>query len=308
MPNEIIHDLKSKLQHLAIALSQKNRDGERSIRGLERRLNLKPDSLKSAGRRDRWSLDHDVIAVIAEAGQFEPDAPWWIDPDVGVEQRRYTVKEGYRGRDTAENFKRNMRVGLGLDATVKLRLQPGQPQLLDSNLVTFEIFQGGQAVDEGEPLSLLASVVAPAVPGTNGVKVGFSSLRIRIMFKGAGLSSAAWLGRPRAKLGLAQIEMMGGELTPVWTLDQSPGVLNGDYTTQNEPLCEVRGAKPDDEFVGEVAFRQSEPGAILTITGSPVTAETEAILRILHEREIPGSTDTFGWKTLGRQTIRVGQK
>lgn len=144
MPNEIIHDLGAKLVALAEALAEVGNDAGGSLRGLERRLGLPQDRLKSAARRERWSLHPDIIAVLAKAGSFKPDDYWWVDRRMKPGHRLMTIPEGYKGRDRADLFKRKVRVALGLDASVKLKLEPEKPQTLEGNLLTFELFASGQ--------------------------------------------------------------------------------------------------------------------------------------------------------------------
>jgi hypothetical protein len=301
-----IHALDQKIRVIAEVFCElgKLRSGSRS--DFANLAGLDYDALKTAWRFGR--LSPDLEQKIADAAGFETVDPAWVDESIDPTTRGRSDDPAYPGRDTVSNFRSMLRCRLDLPGSgTPVRIVNERPQLIDRNLAAFSIDDSGQGATLGEPAPVFLSIIVERGYHPKGIEYGFRRMRFRFVFEEQSQS------RIRRRLGEsdvveingAALEVRGSEHDPEWFLHVEASVLEGEYASREHPLCVLEGFQLDEEFTAEISVRPMD-GSLLKIDGSALhDLHKRRVIEHLCARRLPGSSDSQGWISLGRQQLRV---
>lgn len=299
------HALEWKVRIMAETLSEAGKISSPSRREFARFADIDYDTLKAAWRSGR--LSNELEAKLALAAEFDPSDLSWIDENV-LPSQRSAAGPSYPGRDTVAAFRSMLRRRHGFTGTgIFVRVVNDRPQLLDSNLATFSVEDSGQGAIAGEPAPLFFSIVVEPGFDPKGIHYGFQRVRLRLVLDPA--TTTRIVDRlaqdKKVEIKNAVLEVRGGEHFPEWFLHVQGTVLDGEYSSRNEPLCVLTGASIGEELRADIAVRPMD-GTLVAVDGAPLPDLLKRrIVEILCAKKLPGSTDTQGWISLGLQRLRI---
>lgn len=301
-----IHSLQRKVRIMAETLYELGKLKTPSIPSFAKFVDVDYDTLKTAWRSGRISLD--LQEKMAKAAGFSTSDSSWLDSDIDPALRSATDGLTYPGRDSAAAFRTMLRRQSELPgAGTLVRIRNERPDLVDSNLASFSVADSGQGALLGDSNPLFLSIVLEPGFHPKGIKYGFQRVRLRLAFgKQSQVRLKERLGHGSAvRINGATLEVRGGEHYPEWFLQVPEAVLKGEYITADDPLCVLADSQLGEEFSAEIAVRPMD-GTVVALDGRPLLeAQKKHIIELLCLKRLPGASDTQGWISLGIQRLRV---
>jgi hypothetical protein len=301
-----IHALEKKIWVIAETFCELGRMQRASRKQFAIGAGIDYDALKTAWAAGRISVE--LERKIADSAGFDPADPTWVDQNVDPILRGASDNDRYVGRDTAVNFRAMLRRRLDLPGTGTLvRVVNDRPHLADSNLATFSVDDSGQGGLLGDPAPMFLSVVLDRGYLPSGVVYGFRRMRFRFVFdEDSPTRVRQRLGKEKVvEINGATITERGTEHHPEWVLAVDTAILEGEYASRAHPLCVLEGSPLGEEFTAELSVRPMD-GSLLGVQGGPLSdISKRRIIAHLCAARLPGTPDTQGWVSLGRQRLRV---
>ena len=298
-----VHGLQKKIRIIAETLCEIGKLSAPSPRAFATFAKIEYDTLKTAWRSGRLSID--LQERVAKAANFDVSDPAWVDGDLDPMLRSSSDNVAYPGRDSASAFRAMLRRQLDLPGVGTLiRVRNLRPELVDSNLVSFSISDSGQGTLLGESNPLFLSLVIEPGYHPKGFRYGFQRVRVRLVFASQ-TRTKQHLGRiDPVTLSSAILEVRGDEHNPEWFLHVPDAFLQGEYIT-TEALCSLVDSYIGDEFQAEIAVRPMD-GTVVAVDGEPlIDAQKRHVIELLCAKRLPGTADSQGWISLGVQRLRV---
>jgi hypothetical protein len=300
------HALEMKVRIMAETLCEAGTINSGSRRHFASFAGVDYDTLKAAWRSGR--LSNELNEKLALAAGFDSTDPCWIDENVDPMQRSSTDGASYPGRDTVAAFRSMLRRRRDLPgAGTFVRITNERPQLLVTNLAAFSVEDSGQGAVLGDPAPLFFSIVVEPGYYPKGVQYGFKRMRLRLVLDAR--SRARILKRlaedVKVEINGAVLEVRGSAHFPEWFLHVQTAVLDGEYSSRQDPLCVLAGAEVGEEFRAEMAVRPMD-GTLVAIDGAPLPdPQKRRIIELLCAKQLQGSSDSQGWISLGLQRLSI---
>jgi hypothetical protein len=298
------HALELKIRALAETLHEKGAILNPSRPEFARFANINYDRLKAAWANGRLSVD--LHEKIVKAGGFERSDPTWFDPNVSPKDRSKSDTADYPGRDTVSNFSAMLRKRHGIAAEI-VRVVDDRPRLLDSNLLTFTVEDSGQGTTLGQPASLFFAMVLEPGYHESGLIYGFRRVRLRLNFdEKSRIRLKNRLAHEKdVKIGSAVLVARGDEHNSEWFLEAEATMLQGEFATRSDPLCNLTGFGIEEQFEAEVSVRLLD-GTLVGHDGIELGDNNKRrIVEILSAKKLADAPDSQGWLSLGRQKLRI---
>jgi hypothetical protein len=303
---EEVHALEKKVRIMAETLCEIGRIRSVSRCDFAETSDIDYDTLKAAWRSGRLSTA--LQSKLAEAAGFDLSDPAWIDDSIDPSIRTLADNADYPGRDTAANFRAMLRRSHELPGSgTVIRVANQRPKLIDSNLATFSVEDTGQGAALGDPMPMFFSIVLECGYHPKGIEYGFNRVRLRVVFdEQSEARLQERLGDAIAvQINGAILEARGNEHHPEWFLHSAKSALQGQYTTNDEPLCVLVGSQLGEEFQAEMSVRPMD-GTLVAVNGQPLQEILKKrIIELLCAKKLPGVKDTQGWISLGTQLLSI---
>jgi hypothetical protein len=299
-----VHALEPKIRALAETLHATGAIPSPSRREFARFAGISYDRLKAAWGSGRLSVD--LQKKLATAGGFEHSNPTWFDPNVPPRDRSKSDTADYVGRDTVSNFRSMLLKRHGIAPDI-VRVFDDRPRLLDSNLVTFTVEDSGQGTTLGQPASLFFAMVLEPGYHDSGFIYGFRRVRLRLKFdEKSRIRIKNRLAHGKGlKIGSAILIARGDEHHSEWFLEAEATMLQGEFATRSDPLCNLTGFSIEEHFEAEVSVRLLD-GTLVGHDGVELgPINKRRIVEILSAKKLAATPDSQGWLSLGRQTLRI---
>jgi hypothetical protein len=301
-----VHALEKKIRVMAETLQELGEVPFGSRRDFAAKVGIDYQTLKTAWRSGRLSAA--LEQKLADAAGFDFSNPTWVDDNVDPAARMTADNQAYPGRDTATAFRTMLRRAHDLPGSgIAIRVLNERPQLIDSNLASFSVEDSGQGSILGEPTPVFFSVAISRGYHPAGIVYGFRRVRLRLVFNETSQGRVQYrLGvHPVIEIGDARVEVRGTDYHPEWFLHVENTVLDGEYSTRDDPLCLLNGLQMDEEFCAELSVRPLD-GTLVAVDGTVLPElQKRRIIERLSAKKLPGVQDTQGWLSLGVQRLRI---
>lgn len=273
---------------------------------------VKPSTFKSAlyaGRLTRTMCDElSRLCNLVDEGDINlVQDETFIDLSTAQVVRESSTYPDYPGRDAPKNFIKKLRQRYGLGPNIQVKAIQSNPILLEENLLNFEIDDSGQSTPLGESIPIFFSAVGGIIRDISGVTFGVNNIRIQIRVDD---SSETRISErlDGVRLKDARLTSEGLSKSANWSLKAKSGSsLVGEYVTSDGPFCSLSEVRLGTVVVATAATNILEPGSIVVTTPGNVQDTTREIVKRMMEKSISGNTDSGGWKTLARQTLRISK-
>ena len=304
MAGDKIHELEQKILFMAETLKELGTCASVSIDAFAKATGIDRERIRSAVTNGGVSAE--LESLLASVAHFSVNDLTWKDTRIDYLQRAASGSTRYRGYDTAENFRRMVRLANRLPVFGNLSLRPSRPVLSKRNLAALSV-TAAQTGIEDPAIPIIAQITMNPGFHASGLSYGFR--RVRIQFDLAQESAIRFSNRLGFPTPIAidgrVISGASTEYESYWYLSQQDGILKGDFITGDSPLCELLEATVDEEITAVLAV--CPPDGDLAFSGSARDANSaqKAILKSLMAEKLGGSPNADGWITLGKQTLTV---
>lgn len=299
------HALEPKLWIIAETICELGETRRGSRRELARFAGINYDRLKAAWRLGRLSAD--LQEKLARAGGFDGSDPTWIDPDVSPKDRSKPDDVHYPGRDTAERFRAMIRHRRGLQGAETIRIANHRPRLIDSNIATFTVEDSGQGAGLNRSAQMFFTIVLEPGYHPSGFAYGFRRVRLRLRFSEKSrmrLTNRLAYGK-YVEINRAILTVRGDEHNSEWFLEVQDAILEGEFATRDNPLCDLIGLALGEEFEAELSVRLLD-GTLKSLNGEALPdPQKRRIIELLSAKKLPDSVDSHGWLSLGLQKLCI---
>jgi len=295
-----IHQLARKIDVLTEAMAELGKIAKASRPLLANCARIPPKTLQSAVSSERVSEEvQDKLATFCEVDLLHSS---WLDPEEPELARR---EAGYAGTDTADNFRRHVRMSLGLRVDPRRLLREVHARMLDSHIASIAVSDAGQAVVVDQPIEVFLQVDLSPIYDPSGC--GFRKVRIRFVPDTPGnlrIGDRLGLNEP-VLLGKALLRARGTQSNPIWELAVDGGILDGECSTKDGCLCHLFEGQIGTEFNVELSA-QLYDGTLLRSDGTaPEPRTRQVIIAKLLAKKMGNEADDHGWLMLGVQKLRI---
>lgn len=264
---------------------------------------LNYDSLKSCWSRNVISLD--IETKLAAVANFDRNGLAWYDPDRGGPSGN---RAGGR-KDDVDDFRRYLRAQNGLAGIDMRRLADHRPDLMDEHLANFALDDGGQSSHPDGPAYLFLDLTLSPSYIAEGLAYGFQEVRVALSLGANSVGRfVERLGQGRAsRLGNGTVIGGGTRHRPTFdicaaTMDT---ILNGEYVTKDQPLCQVENIFLDDIISAELAVNIYS-GKIIGAEGTNLPSDNKkAVVSMLIAKRLNRNDGVPGWAVLAQQRLTV---
>jgi len=301
-----VHALEKKVRIMAETLCELGKINSVSRAHFARAVGIDYQVLKTAWRSGRLSAQ--LNEKLAASAGFDILDPTWIDDNVEPGVRSNSDTPSYPGRDSAAAFRAMLRRSHDLPGTgTFVRIANGRPQLIDSNLASFCMDDSGQGAALGDSAPLFFSLIIDRGYHSKGIEYGFRRMRLRLVFdEHSHARIKERLGEAnKVEINGAHLEARGGDHHAEWFLQAPNAILEGEYSTKENPLCLLTTPEINEVFRAEIAVRPMD-GTLISVNGAPLSdAQKKSIIEILCAKKLEGISDSQGWISLGSQRLRI---
>jgi hypothetical protein len=176
--------------------------------------------------------------------------------------------------------------------------------------MTFKVGDSGKGIARDKPASLFFAIAVEPGYHPTGFTYGFQCVRLRLTFNeesGVRVQDRLASGKPVA-IGTAVMYAHGDEYHPAWLLKTEAAMLQGEFATEDAPLCNLIGFNFDEQFEAEVSARLLD-GTLVGQGGIELgNVNKRRVLAILSAKKLPGVADSQGWLRLGVQALRISRE
>lgn len=304
MAGDKIFEFEEKILFMAETLKELGSCASITVDGFAKATGIDRDRLR--GAIENGSATSELERLLATATNFSPSDLTWKDTRIDYLRRATAPASRYPGYDTADNFRRMVRLRNGLPVLGNLSLRAARPTLTKKNLAALSVSAGQTGIEDPSIPVILHVTMNPGFHAS-GLTYGFRRVRLQFDFReNSTIRLMKRLGYPRAaSISRGMIQGASTDFDSYWYISDDGGILSGDFVTGDAPLCELLEATIDEEFTAVLSV--CPPDGDLSFRGAAkdTNAAQRAVLKSLMTEKISGSMSADGWINLGQQVLRV---
>lgn len=307
---KFIFGLEKKIEICCLVLHAAGRIETSSLGALSKVANLNQKTLRSACCAGRVSSR--VETALALACRFDANDPAWHDGDIAEHRKRdfdrgpRGVQNGYRGRDTAEEFGQLLRISWGFKSKSRLKLRGKISEDTDTNFALINIFDKANSLTDNKIHAFLQLDLKPGRSKDHAYAFGFDTIYLYLV------SAADASFEYECPLGNSEPERLNGVIiqargtfeTPCWMIKSNNGIINGRYWFE-KPIIILENAGDGDALDADIRAQLFDGSLILHGDETELSAAKQAIITRLLVKKNELSVCSDGWIQLAKQHLRI---
>jgi len=310
MPNaRYIYQAQEKIAVIYTVLFRAQILTKPDMKALATKAGIPYSTLKSAVQSHRFSsVVEDALAKIA---QFDREQPYWVDEAIPEATRRSAPPDRYAGRDTVEQFRHRLNAEWHGNS-VSFRASQRGYAALDPHMTRHELSDLGQATSDGVAIPFFLTAHFEPFFHPSGIMFGFRKASVTVEIdctNGAHVGDR--LGYPvPAQIRDALLSGDGLSRQLCWVIERhglEPAVLQGEYSTVDEPLLAVRDYQSGTAIISCIEVNLFDRASYATDAGPELCGNKQALIEQIFSSELAEARSRHGWIMLSRQEMVIAR-
>lgn len=307
--NRFILQAPDKILAICTALHRAGALTKPDMKSLAKAAGISYSTLKSAVQQHRFSPH--VEDALADFGKFDREHPSWVDEAVPEVERRQANSTTYRGRDTIEQFRRELN-SIWQGGSVTFRANQRSYSAFDPHMARHELSDLGQSTPAGSDMQFFLTANFEPFYHRSGIIFGFRKAAVILDIPRADEAKATRrLGHPK-EVVLGDATLAGDSMSRQlrWQLERSGGptdILRGEYRTGDEPLVAIECHDDGTAIVTRIEVNIFDRATYTAEGPLDVSANKQALIEQIFCKELPEVEARNGWVTLSHQETIIAR-